>query len=443
MPALRFSGVIVAMLAAMALVGAVAAWDGAREADEGLEDFGQQQAMMAKAAASVLGAQLSLDAAERSRALHELARFEIPGMVRVAVRPPGGALQTPDGRSVDDPALGSAMDSGLATLRLTREQAARLGLPQRTAVAGIAHLSVGAASHWSIATIASALRERDRDRRAQWRLLLSVALAGAAVLGLGSFMLRQQRKQLELSHTLEVSKLARQADERLERLGKMATLVTLASGVAHEVSTPLGVIVGRAEQLLPRVKDDERATKAVQVVLDQADRISQTIRGFLTLAREGTPALERVSAAAVVRGALELVEHRLAQAGVQVQNGVSEDLPQFPGDRRLLEHALVNLLLNACDARSGRVEVAARATAADLAIEVTDDGVGITAADAVRATEPFFTTKPVGEGTGLGLAIANEIVKSHRGTLEIGPSPGRGTRVSLRIPLAEGAGVAP
>ncbi len=135
------------------------------------------------------------------------------------------------------------------------------------------------------------------------------------------------------------------------------------------------------------------------------------------------------------------MQHRFEKAGVELVSGVPAQLPPIGGDARLLEHALVNLLLNACDAtpRSGHVEVSARVEGTNLTIDVTDDGVGITPADAARATEPFFTTKPVGQGTGLGLAIANEIVKSHRGSLSIQSAGVKGTRASLRIPLAAGA----
>jgi signal transduction histidine kinase len=78
----------------------------------------------------------------------------------------------------------------------------------------------------------------------------------------------------------------------------------------------------------------------------------------------------------------------------------------------------------------------AHAEGQQLAIDVTDDAVGTTAADAARATEPFFTTKPAGQGTGLGLAIANEIVKSHRGSLTIQSAEAKGTKASLKLPVA-------
>jgi signal transduction histidine kinase len=77
-----------------------------------------------------------------------------------------------------------------------------------------------------------------------------------------------------------------------------------------------------------------------------------------------------------------------------------------------------------------------------LQFSVVDDGPGIPEADAARATEPFFTTKPAGKGTGLGLAIVSEIAKTHRGTLTLGPTPPHGTRATVLIPLESEAQVA-
>jgi len=109
-------------------------------------------------------------------------------------------------------------------------------------------------------------------------------------------------------------------------------------------------------------------------------------------------------------------------------------------DPRLLVQALVNLLLNACDAspRNSPVDVTASATPDGLELVVADEGPGISEAIASRIAEPFVTTKPVGKGTGLGLAIASEIARIHRGELRLEPASPHGTRACLRIPRADG-----
>jgi signal transduction histidine kinase len=226
----------------------------------------------------------------------------------------------------------------------------------------------------------------------------------------------------------------------------------LATGIAHEVSTPLGVIMGRAEQLLPKVAGDDRAKRALDVILEQAERIGQVVRGFLRLARGGTPSLERTEPAVLAKKAIELVAHRFEKARVTLTSEVAPNVPMVACEPRLFEQALVNLLLNACDACApeGNVELRVQGDEARVAFVVVDDGAGIAPEDVARATEPFFTTKPPGEGSGLGLAIATEIAKHHHGKLTLGPRatsgarastpPGeRGTRACIEIPSARDA----
>jgi signal transduction histidine kinase len=115
---------------------------------------------------------------------------------------------------------------------------------------------------------------------------------------------------------------------------------------------------------------------------------------------------------------------------------VGATVPNVRCEPLLFKHALVNLLLNACDASppGGTVRLEVQADSVEVAFVVTDDGEGITPANAARALAPFFTTKPRGQGTGLGLAIANEIASTHRGSLAIAPKSPRGTRASITIP---------
>jgi two-component system NtrC family sensor kinase len=425
------------MIMAVIAVATLAFWDEVRESSAALDDFAQEQATLAASVANDLRARLVPSPSPQADLLAGIGRIEKPNALALLVQAPGDtALSTTDGRHLRSTSIEAALADGLCTVRLTHPEAAALGLPERIAVAGLAHVDAGARGRWGVAVVASAWHERDRELRARWRLVLAVLIAGGLTFAFGGFALRHQRMELQLAHELELNELARQRDERLERLSQAATMLTLASGMAHELSTPLGVIAGRAEQLIPKVQGDERATRGVQAILEQAERIREVMRGFLGLARGGAPTLQDIALANVVRGASALVEHRFAKAGVTLSAHVPESLPPVRGEPRLLEHALVNLLLNACDAspRDSAVEVRARALSGTVEVEVFDRGVGIASQDAARVTEPFFTTKPT--GTGLGLAITNEIVKTHRGAFTIGPAQPAGTRAAFRIPIA-------
>lgn len=377
--------------------------------------------------------------------LSDLKSTERPNRITLLLRAPGTAgFHTSDGRFLRVDEILAALDDGRRFVRLAPREAGRLGLPARTALAGLASIDGGGSGQWGIVAVASAERERDRERWARWRLVLSVAAASGLVLTFGGLARRNERKELLLHHRLAMTDLCRQRDERLEQAGRVATMGTLAVGVAHEISTPLGIIAGRAEQLLVRVADDERATSGIRVILEQIDRINRVIRGLLGLARGDRPTAEPVEPGALVHGAVILVEHRFENAGVQLFAEVSSALPIVHGDPRLLEHAVVNLLLNACDAcaRGGTVTVTAQCDPGDgtnhaLTIVVVDDGPGISPADVERVLEPFFSTKPSGKGTGIGLAIVQEIVTSHRGSLALESVAPHGTRAVIRLPISE------
>jgi signal transduction histidine kinase len=443
----------VAMVLALVTVFAMALLDEQREQAAALDDFAREQAVLARSVAGQLRSRLLLLRREAALArplpapvlgeiIAGVAEIERPADLIALVLPPAAAeFHTTDGRIVAQDTIARALGGGQTSVRLGRAEAASLGLPPRTAWAGLARIDAGSLGRWGIATVASAERERDRERRASWRLGLGVALATGLVLLFGGVAMRNQRKELDLTRELTVADLERRRDEQLVRASRVATMGTLAMGVAHEISTPLSVIAGRAEQLLARAAGDERAARGAQAILDETERISQVIRGFLGIARGGDPPRERIEARQVVDAAVGLCEHRFVKAGVALRTDVAQPLPLLYGDRRLLEHALVNLLLNACDACQGQgaVTVELRREAGRLAFCVADDGTGIPAAIAERALEPFFTTKPFGEGTGLGLAIVHEIVKGHRGELSLRPRSPRGTLACFLIPLPDEA----
>ena len=447
------------MAAAIALVAALAYWDEERESAAALDDFAAEQATLARGLAAALAvpwrgaAGAPSDAArdagdDLTALLGRLRAAEQAGTVRVFLRAPArDALVATDGAQVHAETIKAALDRGAPSVRLSRAEASDLGLPARLAMAGVASIDGGARGRWGVAVVATARRERDRELRAKWRLGLAVMVASGLVLAFGGLALREQRRELELARDLAVAKIEDQRNERLVRADKLATMGALATGIAHEVSTPLGVIMGRAEQLAPRVASDERARRSVDAILEQAERIDAIVRGFLGLARGTSPALQHVEPAALAKNALDLVEHRFMRAGVALASDVEGDLPKIACEPRLFEQVLVNLLLNACDACSpgGAVELTIRSDGARVAFVVVDDGAGITEEAAARATEPFFTTKPQGAGTGLGLAITNEIVKHHSGTLTIearaarGDGSARGTRASVDVPVARSA----
>ena len=409
--AFRRWAVALAVAFSLGAVALVVLFGEGREASTALEELAQDQGAQAVSVADLLTMELetspvsALPSDPSIRAV--LTPLEHPGTLHLVLLPPrGNQLLGLDGRSIQDPGLRAPLEQGARWVRLDRGQAGKLGLPPRMAMAGLAWATAPGGQKWGVATVASALRERDRSYRSRVRTVASLLVMGVIVLGFGGVALRLQREDL----------------------------LTFAAGLAHEVSTPLGVIAGRAQQILARLQEDEKTRRAVLTIQEEAEGLGRMVRRFLDLARGGSPALEAADPAALARSAAAMVEHRFQEASVELKLDVAPDLPMLHGDARLLLQVLVNLLINACDAAQ-HVALVVRHEGALLTFRVSDNGAGIPPEVASRVLEPFFSTKPAERGTGLGLAIAHEIVKMHRGTLRIESRPHQGTLVTVALPI--------
>ena len=292
------------------------------------------------------------------------------------------------------------------------------------------------------APIDALLAEARLTRRSQTRQGLALTLDGKPR-QIDAFAIPLARPLADVDCFLVVHDRTdmRRLERNLVRAEKLATIGTLSAGIAHEVGTPLGVISGRAEQLLTRVPDGEAGDamrKGLTSILGQVDKVSTTIRQLLDFARTRPVTVEAVSAATAVGAAASLLEHRFRQAKVVVSTDAPPSLPLLAADPGQLEQVLVNLMMNACDAcgTGGQVIVRARPADEGLVLEVIDDGSGVAAEHLPSVLDPFFTTKKRGQGTGLGLTIAADIIKNHGGSLAIDSAPGRGTTVRVLWPCA-------
>jgi len=220
---------------------------------------------------------------------------------------------------------------------------------------------------------------------------------------------------------------------------RAAVVGQLASGMAHEMGTPLNVILGTAQHLARRLDGEPEIRAELAQIERQSRRIAEMIRRLLDFARPAEPRPVPVDVGQLVAQTLAVVP-ALAH-GVQTSVELERDLPGVLADPKLLEHALLNLVVNACEAMAGGGSLRVRATSVErsagraVRLEVADDGPGIPPEQLECVLEPFFTTKP--RGTGLGLAIVDRIVRQHHGRLEVAGAPGRGTRVTMELPAAD------
>ena len=251
-----------------------------------------------------------------------------------------------------------------------------------------------------------------------------------AVKRLASFNCELEKGLAQNRHLLNETQQQLRLTERVAELG------TLAASMAHEIGTPMNIILGRAEQLLQRT-DDETMKKGLGIITAQVERITKLMNQLLACARRESPNFRPVDLREVVKNCLDAVEERLNQHCVQVVSEQEEELPHIHGDSDLMMQVLLNLVLNAVQAmpESGTLRVATvRDGEQHIRLTVADTGCGIPPDVLPKIFEPFVTTKARGKGTGLGLTVVLGIVQEHGGSIAVESTPGQGTTFTLLLP---------
>jgi signal transduction histidine kinase len=340
-------------------------------------------------------------------------------------------------------------------------RAVRENILSRLVVLALLVLSVVAVTRWSIARPIRALME-GAQAVGRGDLTQRIELARRDEVG----QLAEEFNRMATNLQAANEELVRQAEERLrleqevQQAQKLAAVGMLAAEVAHEIGTPLNVISGRAEVLGRVVPPDHSERRHLDVILKQTQRISGIIRALLDYTRPRRPNRRAENIVPVLGRVADILLERSRRRGARIQLDLSVGLPQVLMDPDQIQQVFLNLLMNALDAspQGGVVRVTTgenpklptegragivrgKATAPCLAVHVVDAGRGLTGEQLDHVFEPFFSTKGHGVGTGLGLPIAEEIVRAHRGEIEMLSIPGRGTEVIVRLPLA-GEGVA-
>jgi two-component system sensor histidine kinase HydH len=231
----------------------------------------------------------------------------------------------------------------------------------------------------------------------------------------------------------------RHLKEEVARSQRLASLGSLAAGVAHEIRNPLSSIKGFATYFRDRYRDVPEDRNTADILIQEVDRLNRVITQLLEFARPLTLRRAPVSLEDAAGRALRVVEKQTREGGVSVETRFPADLPAIEADPDRLQQVFLNLYLNALAAmESGGVLTTTAAAEQDgtVRVEIRDTGAGIPAADLGRVFDPYYTTKP--SGTGLGLAIVHKIVEAHGGDIRLESEPGRGTTATFRIPSGKG-----
>jgi signal transduction histidine kinase len=239
-----------------------------------------------------------------------------------------------------------------------------------------------------------------------------------------------------------------EAMEQLRQAERLLTVGRLASGIAHELGTPLQVVTGRASLIAGGEVTGDEAKQFAGVIVTEVDRMAGIIRQLLDFARRRRPDKVTQEIPAIAKQVAILLGPLAERRGVRIEIDEKGAEPASV-DGAQIQQVLTNLLVNAVQAmpKGGRVQVGfsvgkqtppegSEAAAGDyLTITVKDEGEGIDPSVLPRVFEPFFTTKDVGEGTGLGLSVSYGIVREHAGYIEVDSEVGRGTTFHVHLPL--------
>jgi signal transduction histidine kinase len=239
------------------------------------------------------------------------------------------------------------------------------------------------------------------------------------------------------------------ATEQLRHADRLTTVGKLASGLAHELGTPLNVVSGRAKLIADREVDGGEAVDSARIVAEQADRMTALIRQLLDFARPRAPRPAPINVTTLATRVCQLVATIARKANVKLVPPAPDDALRIEADDGQLTQVLTNLVVNAIQAigTHGTVELVTRtveqvpppyvggSAQTWMAIEVRDTGPGMDNPTRERIFEPFFTTKQVGEGTGLGLSVSWGIVREHGGWIDVQSELNKGSTFTVYLPM--------
>ncbi|MBU4345256.1 MAG: PAS domain S-box protein [Proteobacteria bacterium] len=238
---------------------------------------------------------------------------------------------------------------------------------------------------------------------------------------------------------------SKKLENHLVNTEKLASMGTLAAGVAHEINNPLGIILGFTDLLLEKCEKNSRLYQDLKTIEHHGLHCKAVVENLLRFARHGEGLYEYCDINESIRNIMDVVKHSLDMNDIELRLSLSPDLPEVKGDLRQMQQVILNLTNNAAASMKNGgilwISSAIDANKEKVVVIVRDNGHGIPPEYMDKIFDPFFTTKSEGEGTGLGLSVSHGIVTKYEGaitcesnTTNSGSNP-KGTtfKITLRI----------
>ena len=236
-------------------------------------------------------------------------------------------------------------------------------------------------------------------------------------------------------------------ESRLSEVEKQISIGRLAAGVAHEINNPLTAILSLSTLLLRNTSDEDKKREDLEIIVEETTRCREIVSSLLDFAREKPTSKKIVDINQVIKDTLSLANkyESLKHANISINSKISPLLVE--ADAKQLQQVFTNLFLNASEAvseaeasdktKQGKIEIAIDEDSSGeyAQVQVSDNGIGISEEKINSIFEPFFTTKGKSKGTGLGLSVSLGIVKKHNGVIEVESEEGKGTSVTVILPV--------
>jgi signal transduction histidine kinase len=254
--------------------------------------------------------------------------------------------------------------------------------------------------------------------------------------------LKRAREQL-----IREGEIKLELERNLRQSEKLATIGQLASGLAHEIGTPLNIIAGRADLTMRKLGENEEAQKNLNIIVQQTERITKIIQQLLGFVRKKKPEQRTLALGPLLESTLDFLDQQIQKQKVKVVKELKDPLPAVTGDPDQLQQVFLNLILNAIQSMPDGGEL--RLIAAPqwiskegledgqrqyVEIRVEDTGTGMGNEVIKNIFNPFFTTKEKEKGTGLGLTVSQGIIQDHEGWVEAESEVGKGSVFKVYLP---------
>lgn len=270
------------------------------------------------------------------------------------------------------------------------------------------------------------------------------------------------RMDLIIARAAEMEKAYKNLKEMQDMLiqaEKMNAVGRLASGVAHEVKNPLGIIKQGLDYLEGKLSPSEKNISEIMgIIKDNIKRADDIVNTLVDFSRASKLEKRPEDINSILESSLILIQHRAMLENIKITRELGKDLPNISVDKSKMEQVFINIFLNAIQAMPGGGNLFLRTYQARLGepksgagsrgedyfsagekaliIEIEDTGIGIPEENLKKVFDPFFTTKETGQGTGLGLSVTENILTMHKGLIEIKSSPGKGTKVIITLKIS-------